>query len=435
MKKKPTTKVKPAVGIPGIKRLEWMDPRKLKANSLNWRTHPNRQRQAFQAMLKANGWAGAALLNETTGNLVDGHMRVDEAIKAGEKTIPVLVGAWTEEQERHVLSTLDPIAAMAGTNASALQSLTESLSSHTKSLEKMSKAHGKALSDLNRDLSTFAAKVESKEAPSVLLERTTTKNRPGPAEIDTTPADMEGVRDNSLKDDVLFETDNPWGIPDLLDNMLSTTVPTSTWNREPETVSDSAWYCYSAGPNTFPSPKERGGGVLGFFTEDFRFEMAWNDTPSFTERLLQQDWGGVCLPDFSTWANWPFPTRLHNLYRTRWCGRYWQEAGVPVIPIIQSLGDTPGLLEIEEVAPLPANIPVAAIQIRTAEKSATDYWVGVADLIKGVIAASRIETLVIYGGTEYGKYLNGHLPKTKKTKFVHLDSFVTKRRSVMRKTK
>lgn len=420
--------------LPGITRLEWMDPRKLKANSLNWRTHPNRQRQAFQAMLKANGWAGAALLNEVTGNLVDGHMRVDEAIKSGEKLIPVLIGRWTEEQERHVLSTLDPIAAMAGTNASALQSLTESLAGHTKSLEKMTKDHGKALTNLNRDLSSFAAQVESGDAPSVLLERSNNKTRPSPEEIDTSE-DLSGIRNNSLKDDVLFDTDNPWGIPDLLPDMLSTTIPTSTWNREPDTIAADAWYCYSAGPNTFPSPKEREGGVLGFFTEDFRFEMCWNDTPTFTARLIDQDWGGVCLPDFSTWANWPFPTRLHNIYRSRWCGRYWQEAGVPVIPIIQSLGETPGLLNIEEVAPLPAVIPVAAIQVRTAEKSATDYWVGVANLIKGVIAESKIETLVIYGGTEYAKYLNGHLPKTKKTKFVHLDSFIAKRRGVMRSTK
>lgn len=430
------SKRKPAASaIPGITRLEWMDPKQLKANSLNWRTHPNRQRQAFQAMLKANGWAGAALLNEVTGNLVDGHMRVDEAIKAGEKLIPVLVGRWTEEQERHVLSTLDPIAAMAGTNASALQSLTESLATHTKSLEKLTKTHGKALTNLNRDLSSFAAQVEAGEAPSVLLERSNSKERPSPKEIDTAPAELGGVRDNSFKDDVLFETDNPWGIPDLLSDMLSTTIPTSVWNRTPESVAADAWYCYSAGPNTFPSPKEREGGVLGFFTEDFRFEMAWNDTPAFTERLIEQDWGGVCLPDFSTWANWPFPSRLHNIYRSRWCGRYWQEAGVPVIPIIQSLGETPGLLEIEEIAPLPAVIPVAAIQVRTAEKSATDYWVGVANLIKGVIAQSKIETLVIYGGTEYAKYLNGYLPKTKKTKFVHLDSFIAKRRGVMRSTK
>ena len=53
-KRKPAT-----TPISGITRLEWMNPRQLKTNNLNWRIHPNRQRQAFQAMLKANGWAGA----------------------------------------------------------------------------------------------------------------------------------------------------------------------------------------------------------------------------------------------------------------------------------------------------------------------------------------------------------------------------------------
>lgn len=429
--------------IPGIRELRWMDPRELKANARNWRTHPQRQRQAFQATLAANGWAGAALLNETTGNLLDGHMRVAEAIKANEKSIPVLVGRWTEAQEKQVLATLDPLGAMAGTNASALSSLTEEVARSSKTLEGLTSANVKAFKEFTRDLSSYAALVETGDAPSILLERNkrakTKAERTTPEvdteDVETTTDNLGSIRDNSFKDDVIFDSSNLWGIPDLRDDMLSTVVPTSTWSKSSESISSTAWYCYSAGPASFPAPTQREGGILGFFTEDFRFEMAWNDTPSFTQRLVEQDWGGVCLPDYSTWSNWPFPIRLHNLYRSRWCGRYWQEAGVPVIPIIQSIGDTPLTSEEDDISfthlileTLPDTIPVAAIQVRTSEKKSTDYWAGVGAMIREAITVRHIENLVIYGGKEFVKYISGHLPKSKKTTFTMIESYVAKRR-------
>lgn len=430
--------------IPGIREMKFMDPKELKANARNWRTHPQRQRQAFQATLKANGWAGAALLNEVTGNLIDGHMRTAEAIKRGDVSIPVLIGSWTPDQEKQLLATLDPLGSMAGTNASALSSLTEELARSSQVLEGLTKDHAKALKDLNRDLSTYAASVETGSAPSILLERS--EKRTNRIADRTTPevpsresvadsGDDSSIRSNALKDDVVFESSNPWGLPDLREDMLSTVVPDSTWDRSPESVSSSAWYCYSAGPSTFPSSQERQGGVLGFFTEDFRFEMCWNDTPVFTQRLVDQDWGGVCLPDYSTWSDWPFPIRLHNLYRSRWCGRYWQEAGVPVIPIIQSIGTTPLSDDEDDLSfqlivldSLPSEIPVAAIQVRTSEKKSTDYWAGIGSMIRETIETIRIGDLIIYGGSDYTKYISGHLPKTKKTKFHMIDGFVAKRR-------
>jgi hypothetical protein len=93
-------------------RLEWLDPATLKPNPNNWRHHPERQKKLLDAVLQENGWAGVALYNETTGQLIDGHARRDWAIQHKED-MPVLVGKWTPAQERKILATLDPIAAMA----------------------------------------------------------------------------------------------------------------------------------------------------------------------------------------------------------------------------------------------------------------------------------------------------------------------------------
>jgi DNA modification methylase len=104
-------------------RLEWIDPKTLTPNPKNWRRHPEHQRDALADVLGEVGWAGAALYNEQTGKLVDGHLRLDVALRRGDEAIPVLVGSWDEADEAKILATLDPIAALATADAAALDSL------------------------------------------------------------------------------------------------------------------------------------------------------------------------------------------------------------------------------------------------------------------------------------------------------------------------
>jgi DNA modification methylase len=108
---------------PGL-RLEWMDPAGLNDNPMNWRTHPAGQKAALTAALEKVGWAGALLFNERTNRLIDGHARKElTAARAAGGKVPVLVGSWSEEQERLILATLDPLAAMAEANKDALDKL------------------------------------------------------------------------------------------------------------------------------------------------------------------------------------------------------------------------------------------------------------------------------------------------------------------------
>jgi DNA modification methylase len=104
-------------------RLEWMDPADLRANPANWRTHPPGQRLALSAAMKEVGWAGALLYNERTKRLIDGHLRKEVA----PGPVPVLVGSWTEDQERLILATLDPLAAAAEADGAALAALLASV--------------------------------------------------------------------------------------------------------------------------------------------------------------------------------------------------------------------------------------------------------------------------------------------------------------------
>jgi len=103
--------------------LAWLSPEDLEENPLNWRLHPFQQREAVAALLDDVGWAGALLFNRRTGRLIDGHLRRDLAIERGDEAIPVLVGDWSEEQERRILALLDPLAAIAEPDPAILSEL------------------------------------------------------------------------------------------------------------------------------------------------------------------------------------------------------------------------------------------------------------------------------------------------------------------------
>lgn len=72
------------------------------------------------------------------------------------------------------------------------------------------------------------------------------------------------------------------------------------------------------------------GGALHFFLDDYRFETVW----SAPERLLPrvQAVGAALTPDFSLWTDMPLAAQVWNVYRSRWCGAYWQSQGIEVIP-------------------------------------------------------------------------------------------------------
>lgn len=99
-----------------------VDPATLQANPKNWRVHPKAQRDALRGALREVGWVDTVLVNTTTGRVVDGHARLEEAIAAG-STVPVIFAELTEDEESLVLATLDPITAMADTDQTKLSAL------------------------------------------------------------------------------------------------------------------------------------------------------------------------------------------------------------------------------------------------------------------------------------------------------------------------
>ena len=74
-----------------------------------------------------------------------------------------------------------------------------------------------------------------------------------------------------------------------------------------------------------------------FFLHDYQFERVWNYPDRYIEILKRFSF--VLSPQFSTYEDMPKVTKIFNIYRNRWCGRYWQEHGIKVIPTFAYGGD------------------------------------------------------------------------------------------------
>jgi DNA modification methylase len=104
-------------------------PDQLLANPQNWRRHPKEQLAALEGMLDTVGWVQRVIVNRTTGHMVDGHARVELALKRDEPQVPVLYVELTEAEERLVLATLDPIGGLAQTDQAMLDDLLQGVES------------------------------------------------------------------------------------------------------------------------------------------------------------------------------------------------------------------------------------------------------------------------------------------------------------------
>ncbi len=94
----------------------------------NWRKHPAGQGTVLGQTLDGVGWVQRVIVNRRTGRMLDGHLRAELARKQGEQTpVPVVYVDLSEDEERTILATLDPIAGMAIADEATLAGLVRSI--------------------------------------------------------------------------------------------------------------------------------------------------------------------------------------------------------------------------------------------------------------------------------------------------------------------
>ena len=120
-----------------VRELRTVKAAELTPNPRNWRTHPKAQQDALKGILAEVGYADALLareLDDGTLMLVDGHLRAETT---PEQEVPVLVLDIDEAEADKLLLSLDPLAALAETNAQALDTLLREVDTGSEGLQQM----------------------------------------------------------------------------------------------------------------------------------------------------------------------------------------------------------------------------------------------------------------------------------------------------------
>jgi ParB-like chromosome segregation protein Spo0J len=110
-----------------IARVGLANPADLVAHNLNWRDHPQEQRDALETALENLGWLKRIIVNENTGRIIDGHLRAEQALALGIKEVPVVWVNLSEREEAVALATLDPLSLDATADKDKLRDLIDSV--------------------------------------------------------------------------------------------------------------------------------------------------------------------------------------------------------------------------------------------------------------------------------------------------------------------
>jgi len=120
-----------------IQELRRVPASQLRPNPRNWRTHPQRQRDAMRGVLAEIGYADALLarpLPDGTLELIDGHLRAETT---PDMEVPVLVLDLTDEEAAKLLAVHDPLAAMAEADDEALGRLLADVETENEALGRL----------------------------------------------------------------------------------------------------------------------------------------------------------------------------------------------------------------------------------------------------------------------------------------------------------
>jgi len=113
------------------------DPKVLVNHPKNWRAHPDNQKRALETVFTRVGIVDPVMVQQGTGTIIDGHLRVGMAAEQGIESIPVQYVDLNDEEVEYTLATLDPIGALATTDLYHLTSLVGELEIGDEALETM----------------------------------------------------------------------------------------------------------------------------------------------------------------------------------------------------------------------------------------------------------------------------------------------------------
>jgi len=97
-------------------------------SELNFRRHPKNQQDALSGLVSELGYLDPIIVQAGTDRVLDGHLRVELALRTNQQTIPVTYVDLTDAEADLALASIDPVSAMAYHDAANLKALLDEVS-------------------------------------------------------------------------------------------------------------------------------------------------------------------------------------------------------------------------------------------------------------------------------------------------------------------
>jgi len=265
------------------------------AHPRNYQQHPESQIAELMASLRRFRQVRNLVVQEQDGGylMVAGHgvMEAARRLEWEELRADVLPATWTAEQVMAYLVADNELAKQAEPDEVQLATLLKELEDSEFGLEGL----GWHEDELEALIEELGMDEEPPEDPG--------------AQLDMVEELREKTSDLPL--DILWQTDNEWGIPLLNINLAAeqAVLPLKKWGTVARTKS-----------------ARKMPGTWYFYTDDYKFSGLWRDpTP-----IVNSGCTNVIEPNFSTTAQMPRAVALWRIYQKRWLARYWQSRGIRV---------------------------------------------------------------------------------------------------------
>lgn len=209
--------------------------------------------------------------------------------------------------------------------------------------------------------------------------------------------EMEGIAD--FNNNVIFDSNAPYEIPELRADMLLETLPPKleVWagheldlprqEAEPDRWWMTQWHAGCRGVNWKQA-------IPYFYAPDAHFESVFQDPSTNTKKILNLGCKAVIMPNYSIIHDWPSATWVWAIYRSFYCGRFFQEAGLKVIPDIHP-GPSEEILNLN-LPQIPHGAPIVATQIQNANKD-NSYLRTAARVLREAEERLDFGTILVYG--------------------------------------
>jgi ParB-like chromosome segregation protein Spo0J len=160
------------------------------------------------------------------------------------------------------------------------------------------------------------------------------------------------------------------------------------------------WWLYNFGIDSTSGMKDPSKMIVSFYAYDQYFENWWWYPDKYVTKVLNTGVKYIVMPDFSmhTPGEESRVMSLWSLYRNRWLARYFQEAGLKLIPNITWSTADEDFLKKYILPTLPKSIPLLAMQVQTIEEK-SDLHKDYVQQLQYILDTVKPEGLLLYHGT------------------------------------